>query len=173
MAQNLNIGTMILETNDMADDGTIEKYCYDNTEANCDVYGGLYQWNEMMEYTTTEGIQGICPTGWHLPTDAEWTNLTTILGGESVAGGKMKETGTTHWTAPNTGATNSCGFSANPGGGRSEYGEFAGKGSASGWWSSTIINNTDSWGRGIGYQTAGINRFNFNKSIGFSVRCLR
>jgi len=174
MAQNLNIGTMILETNDMADDGTIEKYCYDNTEANCDVYGGLYQWNEMMEYTTTEGIQGICPTGWHLPTDAEWTNLTTILGGESVAGGKMKETGTTHWTAPNTGATNSSGFTGLPAGFRnSPTSSIGGMGYGALLWSSTENLGSYAWFLYLYYNNSNGHRSYSSKFDGFSVRCLK
>ena len=121
MAENLNIGTTISGATDMANNSIIEKYCNENNTANCDTYGGLYQWNEMMEYSTTPGVQGICPTGWHLPTDAEWTVLTSYLGGESIAGGKMKTTGTIEagtglWYAPNNGATNSSGFSALPGG---------------------------------------------------------
>ncbi len=81
MAENLNVGTMI----DGSDDQTqqtpevIEKYCYDNNTANCDTYGGLYQWNEMMHYTTQEGAQGICPAGWHVPTDGEWCTLTQVV----------------------------------------------------------------------------------------------
>ena len=110
MAENLNIGEMINGSEEMTDNGVIEKYCYDNDPANCETYGGLYQWNEMMEYTTTPGVQGICPTDWHLPSDGEWTTLTDFLGGESVAGGKMKETGTVHWRTPNIGATNESGF---------------------------------------------------------------
>jgi len=70
----------------------------------CNVYGGLYQWDEAMQYSTTVGVQGICPTGWHLPADSEWTTLTTFLGGEIIAGGKMKEAGLAHWASPNTGA---------------------------------------------------------------------
>ena len=119
MNQNLNIGTRIAGTSNQTNKGTSKKYCYSNTEANCTTYGGLYQWDEMMQYTTTAGVKGICPTGWQLPTDTEWTSLATYLGGESVAGGKMKETGITHWTSPNTGATNSSGFTGLPGGYRS------------------------------------------------------
>jgi len=73
MAQNLNVGTRIDGTATQANNGTIEKYCYSDNDANCTTYGGLYQWDEMMQYTTTQGVQGICPTGWHLPVDAEWT----------------------------------------------------------------------------------------------------
>ncbi len=91
MSENLNIGTMIPGETDMADNSIIEKFCYDNDTANCEVYGGLYQWKELMQYTLTTGVQGICPEGWHIPTDLEWTLLTNYLGGTGVAGGKMKE----------------------------------------------------------------------------------
>ena len=77
-----------------------------------------------MQYTINPGSQGICPGGWHLPTDAEWTTLTTFLGGESIAGGKMKEEGTIHWLFPNTVATNSSGFNALPGGYKDVNGSF-------------------------------------------------
>jgi uncharacterized protein (TIGR02145 family) len=84
-------------------------------EANCAVYGGLYQWKEMMQYVNTPGVQGICPTGWHVPDVYEFTALASCPGGESVAGGKMKSTGTIEagtglWLSPNTGATNESGF---------------------------------------------------------------
>jgi uncharacterized protein (TIGR02145 family) len=136
MAQNLNIGTQILGISDQTDNSVIEKYCYNDVENNCNTYGGLYQWNEAMQYSTTEGARGICPTGWHLPTDAEWTNLTTFLGGVAVAGGKMKETGYAHWLSPNTGATNSSGFTALPGGGRYSNGNFNGMGTNTAFWAS-------------------------------------
>jgi len=122
--ENLNVGTMINGTHNQTNNSVIEKYCYNNLTSNCDIYGGLYQWGEMVQYlngtsnTTTwnppptGNVQGICPTGWHIPKDAEWTVLTTYLGGVSVAGGAMKETGNAHWSSPNTGATNSSGFTA-------------------------------------------------------------
>jgi len=78
----------------------------------------------MMQYVEDEGTNGICPPGWHLPTDAEYTTLSDELGGLSVAGGKMKETGTTHWSDPNVGATNSSGFTGIPGG-RGNNGGFS------------------------------------------------
>ncbi len=109
ISENLNIGMRIDGVNNQTNNGILEKYCYNNIEDSCDVYGGLYQWDEMMQYTTTEGVQGICPTGWHLPTDDEWRSLDVFLGTE-VAGGKMKEIGTTHWNSPNTGATNTSGL---------------------------------------------------------------
>ena len=118
MAENLNIGNMVQGVIDMTENGEIEKYCYDDNAQNCNVYGGLYQWNEMMQYVTTPSTQGICPDGWHLPSNDEYTVLTDYLGGSGVAGGKMKEAGTIHWVSPNTGATNESGFTVLPGGTR-------------------------------------------------------
>ena len=74
MAENLNIGYMINGTEEMTDNGVIEKYCYDDNPANCDEYGGFYQWNEMIQYMSATGLQGICPEGWRIPSDDEWEN---------------------------------------------------------------------------------------------------
>jgi uncharacterized protein (TIGR02145 family) len=79
MAENLNAGTRIDGASEQTDNGIIEKYCYNNNEENCDTDGGLYQWNEAMGYSITEGAQGICPNGWHIPTDAEWHTLENYL----------------------------------------------------------------------------------------------
>jgi len=114
--ENLDVGTRINKGQFPANNSTIEKWCYNDLTSNCDIYGGLYDWNELMQYTTTAGTKGICPDGWHIPTDAEFLILANYLGGNSVAGGKMKETGTAHFLSPNTGATNSSGFTALPNG---------------------------------------------------------
>ena len=145
MAENLNIGEMINGAEEMTDNGVIEKYCYENNTANCDEYGGLYQWDEMMQYVTTEGVQGICPAGWHLPTNGECITLTIFLGGESVAGGKMKETGYTHWQSPNTGATNESGFTGLPAGNRLPNSNFFFLGYAASFWSSTQDGTDNAW----------------------------
>ncbi|MFZ4708201.1 MAG: FISUMP domain-containing protein, partial [Bacteroidales bacterium] len=121
MKQNLNTGTMVNGYQNQANNQVIEKYCYANHEYNCDEYGGLYQWNEMMQYNLTPKIRGICPYGWLLPSIAEWTTLTTYLGGDTIAGGLMKEEGTAHWISPNNSATNESGFTALPGGLRYTY----------------------------------------------------
>lgn len=110
-------------------------YCWYNNDpaTNKNIYGALYNW-----YTVNTGK--LCPTGWHVPTDAEWITLTTYLGNVN-AGGKLKETGTTHWLVPNTGATNESGFTALPGGSRWYDGVFGGIiGDHGGWWSSTTVN---------------------------------
>jgi len=183
MAQNLNVGTRIAGTANMANNTTIEKYCCSNSDAQCDVYGGLYQWDEMMNYSTTPGVQGICPDGWHLPTDAEWCTLTTYLDATvncstigwsgTNAGGKMKETGTTHWSSPNTGATNSSAFTGLPGGYRDLDGTFNALGIGGYWWSSTEYSATIAWIRHLLNYNANLYRYNYTKGFGFSVRCLK
>jgi len=173
MTENLNIGTLISGSEDMSDDSIIEKYCHDNNTVNCDEYGGLYQWNEMMQYSTTQGIQGICPTGWNIPTDNEWTILTDYLGGEGVAGGKMKEAGTTHWSSPNSGATNESGFTALPGGHRHQYGSFFYLTTFCYFWSSSEYSSNGARYRGLSFSYGQVNNGSFHKDYGFSVRCLK
>jgi uncharacterized protein (TIGR02145 family) len=158
---------------------TSNAYCWYNDDvANKDTYGALYTWAAAMngaESTTNNpsGIQGVCPTGWHLPSDAEWTQLTNYLGGESVAGGKLKETGTTHWNSPNTGATNETGFTALPGGSRSSNGTFGNIGNSGYWWSTTEYNATYSWHLSISYNSSNVFIYSYKKVLGFSVRCVR
>jgi len=79
LKENLNAGLMIDSSQSMQDNGYFEKYCYHNNVDSCAKYGGLYQWDEIMQYTTQQGVQGICPPGWHVPTDAEWTSLTIYV----------------------------------------------------------------------------------------------
>jgi uncharacterized protein (TIGR02145 family) len=105
LKENLNIGTMINSGTAQTSNGIIEKYCYQEDTANCTIYGGLYQWDEAMAYSTIEGSQGICPTGWHIPTDAEFTTLKNNV----VSGDALKAVG----QGSGTGAgTNTSGFSA-------------------------------------------------------------
>jgi uncharacterized protein (TIGR02145 family) len=178
MAENLNVGARINGSIDQTNNSIIEKYCYDDNEANCNTYGGLYQWDESIQYLTTPGVQGICPTGWHLPTDGEWTTLTSYLGGESIAGGKMKSTGTIEagtglWYSPNTGAMNSSGFTAVPAGYCISDGTFVNIGHSGTWWSSSEYNTDYAWHRSMYYNASNVNSSSFGKSTGFSVRCLR
>ena len=146
---------------------TMGAYCdYNNTLSNSTTYGRLYNW-----YAVNTGK--LCPTGWHIPTRDEWTTLTTYLGGENVAGGKLKETGTTHWLDPNTGATNETGFTALPGGYRNLNGAYTTVGHYSDWWSSTEVSTKDARYRGMGYYYADVFRNDDSKHSGFSVRCLK
>ena len=146
-------------------------YGYDGTNVadakatgNYATYGVLYNWTAAMN---------ACPDGWHLPSDAEWTELTDYLGGTGVAGGKLKETGTTHWKSPNTGATNETGFTALPGGSRRYDGPFNYVGSNGFWWSTTESGASSVWGRNINYVNSSVGRDHGYKEVGFSVRCVR
>ncbi len=148
---------------------TTGAYCwYGNIIAYREPYGALYNWH------TVNDSRNICPEGWHVPSDAEWTTLTNFLGGESVAGRAMKETGTAHWQSPNTGATNSSGFTALPGGYRDySFGTFSYMTYSGGWWSSTAFDASDAWYRGLFYPTANASRDFNSMRTGFSVRCVR
>ncbi len=171
--ENLNVGTMINGSNNQTNNGQIEKYCCYDEPANCTTYGGLYQWDEMMQYTTLQGTQGICPTGWHMPTDDEWIILTDFLGGEEIAGGPLKEAGTAHWLPPNTGATNETGFTALPGANRHGNGTFGTIGYDGNWWSSTQSSTSEAWHRRIqNHQNSVQKDYNY-KTLGFSIRCLQ
>jgi len=114
MTENLNTGVRISGSKAQVDNGQVEKYCYNNNTGNCEVYGGLYTLSELMDYSLTDGTQGICPEGWHIPEINEFTRLTSFLG--SDPGAKMKEAGSDHWNNDNTNATNSSGFTALGGG---------------------------------------------------------
>jgi len=183
MAQNLNIGTRIASTANQTNNSVIEKYCYTNSESNCDAYGGLYQWPEIMQYSTTPGVQGICPDGWHFPTKDEWCTLTVYLDPalncssvgqvETDAGGKMKETGTTHWISPNTGATNSSGFTGLPGGSRDSDGSTDNLRYYGYWAYSTSYDATSCWAIRLDYNNAKFYLAVFYKMYGYSVRCLK
>ena len=129
--------------------------------------GRLYTW-----YAVT-GSRNVCPDGWHLPTDAEWTTLITYLGGDMPAGGKLKEIAISHWQTPNTGATNETGFTALPGGYRDISGPFHDIGNYGFWWSATEFTATAAWYRGMLYNGSNAYREHALALSGFSVRCLR
>jgi uncharacterized protein (TIGR02145 family) len=172
MSQNLNIGMKIPGNVNQINNSIIEKYCISDLESNCDEYGGLYQWDEAMQYSTSPGVQGICPTGWHLPTNEEWITLSTFLGGGLYSGGKLKEAGYAHWAPPNTGATNSSGFTALPGGYRTILGNLGGLCSHATFWSSSQGSVQTAWGQYL-YNTQGNVHWDYyEKTRGFSVRCI-
>ncbi|MCX6269008.1 MAG: T9SS type A sorting domain-containing protein [Bacteroidetes bacterium] len=176
MAENLKVGIMIDGSIGQGNNGIIEKHCYDNILSNCDTYGGLYQWNELMQYAGNIGAQGICPAGWHVPGYDEWQWLTYLIYGDT--GGKLKTTGTIEngnglWYAPNTLATNSSGFSAVPGGWKDDAGNFVNKGyyafffNSQGWW------DCCAHFRQLSYNDANVNASWTYKSYSMSVRCLK
>jgi uncharacterized protein (TIGR02145 family) len=135
-------------------------------------YGKLYNWYACVD------VRQLCPVGWHVPSDVEWMVLTNYLGGASVAGGKMKTTGTVEtftgiWYNPNAEATNNSGFSGAPGGGRYDYGQYTNIGENGYWWSSSEYDFFNSWGRILNNGIGGTLSYYFVKQSGFSVRCLR
>jgi uncharacterized protein (TIGR02145 family) len=137
-------------------------WAYENDSLNLQKYGYLYDW---------QTAKRVCPSGWHLPSDEEWTILTNYLGGESVAGGKMKTT--MGWDAPNIGASNTSGFSGLPGGYRNFMGSFIALGNLGYWWSSTESLTNNAWYRFLFYNFDSVTRFSNDKKDGFSIRCLR
>jgi len=191
MAQNLNIGTKINGSVNQTNNGIIEKYCYNDLESNCDIYGGLFQWGELVQYLNgasnntswnpfpVGNVKGICPPGWHIPTDSEWCTLTqfldptvncNIIGWSGIdLGIKMKSI--TGWYNNGNG-TNASGFNVLPGGSNGNdiywhltiYAYFA---------TSTQYSTTVAWDRNFYYGIGNIGRHNdYGKVGGFSVRCL-
>ena len=156
---------------------TTGAWCYyENSTANGTTYGKLYNWYAVAgihDNDPNTPNKVLAPTGWHVPTDVEWTTLTDFLGGEYVAGGKMKATGTSLWNSPNTDATNSSGFSGLPGGNRINNGTFFSIGAYGIWWSSSEGVAPYAWGRYLDYNYGHAGRGNYDKRVGFSVRCLR
>jgi uncharacterized protein (TIGR02145 family) len=141
---------------------------YNNDNQYENPYGKLYNW-----YTVADP-RNVCPTGWHVPTDAEYTLLTDYLGGEPVAGDKMKSTGTQYWLPLNQYATNESGFSGLPGGYFANDGNFWQVGYYGRWWSSTESGTSGPWSRRLYLDSGGVSRYSYdNKQYGFSVRCLR
>jgi uncharacterized protein (TIGR02145 family) len=138
---------------------------YGHNATNLKNYGYLYNW-----YAVTD-IKGICPTGWHIPTDSEWTNLANFLGGEGLAGGKLKST--TNWKTPNRDATNEVGFSGLNGGIRGYDGTFALLRYGGFFWSNTTYDTGNAWTRALDYDSGNLGRDYENKLNGLYIRCLK
>lgn len=175
MAKNLDVdhyrnGDPIPQVTDSTEwkNLTTGAWCYYNNDANNGAtYGKIYNW-----YAVNDS-RGLAPVGWHIPSDAEWTTLSTYLGGESVAGGKLKEIGTIHWHIPNTDATNESVFTALPGGFRYDYGTFYGIEFQGYWWSASEFGTANAWSRFLYYLYCEIHGGNCSKGHGFSVRCVK
>jgi uncharacterized protein (TIGR02145 family) len=171
-ARNYNNGTTIPNITSISTWTSLStgaRCWYNNDSATyAATYGSLYNWYAV------ENSSDLCPRGWHVPTDAEWTILTAFLGGLSVAGGPLKETGTTHWSYPNTGATNSSGFTALPGGLRhglsGSFGTIEGRGY---WWSSSASTTSTAYHRELYFSDTMVSRWGNVNKHGFSVRCVR
>jgi uncharacterized protein (TIGR02145 family) len=189
--QNLNVskytdGTPIPQVSDPTQwaNLTTGAWCYYNNDpANGAVYGKLYNWYAVVGIYDAASLANpalrkkLAPTGWHVPTDPEWTQLTDCLGGASIAGGKMKATGTLQagtglWQSPNTDATNESGFTGLPAGSRYSGGPFDTIGYVGYWWSSSESGTADAWFRFL-YYNGFAGRDNGSKKFGISVRCFR
>ncbi len=186
MEENLNIGTMINSSNNQTNNNTIEKYCYDNNSSNCDTYGGLYQWNEAMQYVTTAGTQGICPDGWHFPTDDEFKTLEMAVGmsssqannsgwrdtdeGSKLAGNEPLWSNGVLDQNTNFGTS---GFDALPAGywyaDNSWFYELT---DGTNFWSSSETGTT-AWYRYLFYNDKRVYRYDESKGNGYSVRCVK
>jgi uncharacterized protein (TIGR02145 family) len=145
------------------------KMCYDYDAANCSTYGYMYDW---------ESAKAACPKGWHLPTEAEWNEMIKFLGGDSIAGGKMKEAKTKNWTVPNKGATNSSGFNALPGGSCSAH-LFLGEsgcnsmGDNASFWTATEFNDGYAWDVELNSSDAAVKKLKAEKTNYLSIRCIK
>lgn len=148
---------------------TTGAYCYYNNDSTtyAATYGKLYNW-----YAVNDP-RGLAPIGWHLPTDSDLLDLSTCLGGDAVAGGVMKEIGTTHWSSPNGGATNYSGFTGLPGGYRDYNGSFGNIGTYGYWWSSSQSSTTVAGFCGLNYFNPFFQRSTQLKLYGYSVRCIK
>lgn len=167
LKENLDVGTMIQETANPSNNGVIEKYCYGNDTANCNKYGGLYQWSETMAYDTTNGAKGICPDGWHIPTKAEFDTLLLEVHYNSNS---LKAVG--QGTGSGVG-TDSSGFSALLAGYRDYYGYFNFLSYTISFWSSTVENATGASNVYLWYDDSEVNMSGSGKGAGFSVRCIK
>lgn len=165
MAENLKTGQYVQSNynnrghSDVSNNGIIEKYCYENDTSNCNLYGGLYDWNELMNYGSTPGSKGICPDGWHIPTKDEWDKLSDFYT-YFLAGAEIKVGG-------------SSGFNARLAGDRHAFGDFFGFDATGYFWTSTSYDSNQSWFK----EVAGCNEYiaviKANKQTGMSVRCVK
>lgn len=166
MSRNLNVGTMAVSTStayphpNVADDGNIEKYCYDNILDSCTTLGGLYDWNEMMAYSQIEGGKGICPDGWHIPTNSEWETLVAHFGGNYNAGIALKGTASNQFKALMKGY-------------RLSNGDFIEKNIGARFWTSSTNYEGLAFYRYLKSSYDGVMNKTYNKSGAFSVRCLK
>lgn len=166
---NLNVGTMVTGATEQTNNSILEKYCYNNDEANCTANGAFYQWNEAMQYVTTEKAQGVCPAGSHIPSDNEWKTL------EMQLGMTQAQADTTNWRGTDQGTqlkpTGSSGLNLLLAGNRNNGGSFSGLPSNILLWSSSE-SSTSAWYRQLATAQMDVNRNITSKLYGFSIRCL-
>ncbi len=166
LQENLDVGTMILGVDTMFNNNIIEKFCYNDEPANCNIYGGLYNWDEAMQYVTNEGAQGICPDGWHIPTLAEFQTLATTV---NYDGNSLKAIGQ---GTGNGHGTNTSGFSALLAGYRFGSGFFYYLGLYANFWSSSE-GAYYAYYLNLYFNGSTITLYYYGKDFGLSVRCLK
>ena len=185
LKENLNTGEMIPGTSDQTDNGIIEKYCYNNEPDSCSKYGGLYQWDELMQYSLEEGVQGICPPGWHIPTDDEWKVLEGVVDSQYQisdaewnginirgfdAGDNLKSI--QGWSYNGNGA-DKYGFAGLPAGRRNKLASYEDVGDYAFYWTSSDFIFDEAYSRVLINFLPGVIRSQSHWDYGFSVRCLR
>ena len=175
MAENLNVGTLTAGTNSQGTDcpsaAAIEKYCYSNSEPSCTTYGAFYQWTQAMCGSTTEGVQGICPSGWHVPSDSQQHTLDNYLatGSCNAARNGSYDCSPAGTSLKSGGASGFLGLLA---GHRETSGTFANQGTYANFWSSTV-SAANAWNRDLNSGQTGVSRNPNSQAYGFSVRCLK
>ena len=165
LKENLNVGTMITGSLNQTNNGTIEKFCYNNDTANCRIYGGLYQWDEAMQYVTKENAQGICPPGWHIPSKADLYD--TLSASVNNSRDALLSVGQLSGTNKSGFSALLAGYRRNIGGGFLNLGNFIYL------WCSTEVSTDNANGLGLYYLSSSVNLLNYTKPNGFSVRCLK
>jgi uncharacterized protein (TIGR02145 family) len=170
MASNLNIGNQILIQTNSTNNGIVEKYCYNNDSVLCAQYGGLYKWNELMDYQLQAGGQGICPSGWHVPSDSEWKSLELFLGMDSLFLDIIGWRGSNEGQALQSGG--SSGFNALLSGYMIPNQTFYGNNLVGNFYTSSVFTGDNALFRQIGSANSGINRYFGAKTFAYSVRCL-
>jgi len=164
--KTVQIGNQVWMAENLAYKATSGCWSYEDNQENVSIYGYLYDW---------ETAKNVCPSGWHLPTDVEWTELTNYLGGEGAAGSKLKEQGIIHWLNPNEGTTNETNFTAIPGGGRGAKGNYGKIRECGYWWTATTQGafQMSAFSREMHFNDSHVTRAYFNKDNGVSVRCVK
>jgi uncharacterized protein (TIGR02145 family) len=165
MAENLNYDTD-------------SSWCYENNSSNCDTYGRLYEWNAVMHGESSSnsnpsGVQGICPDGWHVPSDEEWTELVNYLGNDGYSGSEGTALKSESGWYNNGNGTDNFGFTALPVGLRHLSGNFGHQGEEVYWWSSTEINSSIAWYMRLIFYESDVYQNLSDKEYGYSVRCVR
>jgi uncharacterized protein (TIGR02145 family) len=168
LKENLDVGIMIAGNQNQTNNSTIEKYCYSNDTTICKIYGGLYSWDEAMQYGTSgTKVQGICPSGWHIPSSNDFYELKTVINNN---GNSIKAIGQ---GSRNQAGTDESGFSGLLSGYRGQLGTFYNIGDYTNYWSSTQSDSTNVEVMWLGFDSKTVNQSNSNKTVGFSVRCIK